>query len=125
MFLADRISSYNRKRKWDLFLHEISPTSTTRVLDIGFSDKEYSPFDNYIEKHYPYPGMLTALGIDEPINFRKQYPKVNVKKYDGNLFPFEDKTFDVCWSNAVIEHVGNKKKQLNFINHRFSQNHLI
>ena len=35
--------------------------------------------------------------------------------YDGNRFPFENKKFDVCWSNAVIEHVGDKTKQIMFL----------
>ena len=36
--------------------------------------------------------------------------------YDGKIFPFEDKCFDVCWSNAVIEHVGDYDRQLLFLN---------
>ena len=35
--------------------------------------------------------------------------------YDGKRFPFTDKTFDICWSNAVIEHVGSFEDQLYFL----------
>ncbi len=68
-----------------------------------------------IEKHYPYPGMLTALGIDEAVQFRMRYPEVRTVTYDGINFPFEDGAFDVCWSNAVMEHVGNRDRQLHFL----------
>ena len=94
---------------------EVNPTSEMRVLDVGFSEKEYSDTDNFIEKNYPYPEMLTALGIDIPVKFKTRYPKVTAAHYDGSLFPFEDKAFDALWSNATIEHVGDRSKQILFI----------
>ncbi len=115
MSFAYRISKYNRDRKWKKFLNEICPTPLMCVLDIGFSENEYSNADNYIEKHYPYQNMLTALGVDIPDKFKKRYPNVHAVHYDGRAFPFEDKVFDVAWSNAVIEHVGNRDNQLAFL----------
>lgn len=40
---------------------------------------------------------------------------VKVVLYVGKIFSFEDNSFDICWSNAVIEHVGDLKAQLHFI----------
>jgi hypothetical protein len=66
-----------------------------RVLVVGFSQEEFSDTVNFIEKYYPYPEILTALGIDTPIKFKERYPKVTTIQYDGGTFPFKDKTFDV------------------------------
>ena len=30
-------------------------------------------------------------------------------------FPFKDKEFDICWCNAVVEHVDNRDKQERFL----------
>jgi len=103
---AYRVSGFNRRRKWEIFLREFPPQPGQRVLDVGFSDREYSATDNFLEKHYPYRSQITALGVDAPSEFPERYPEVNVVQYDGSTFPFADREFDIAWSNAVIEHVG-------------------
>lgn len=50
MSLAYKVSAWNRRRKWHLFLSEIQPTPATTILDVGFSEQEYSNTDNYLEK---------------------------------------------------------------------------
>jgi SAM-dependent methyltransferase len=82
---------------------------------VGFSDAEYSRSDNYIEKHHAYPEKLTALGVETPNEFPLRYPRVRVVQYDGIHFPFKDKAFDVCWSNAVLEHVGDENTMVIFL----------
>lgn len=115
MGIAESLSAKNRKRKWDRFVDTFRLLPETRILDVGFNEKEYSSVDNYLEKNYPYKEMITALGMEDPKQFSKRYPMVNAIKYDGNVFPFSDKSFDICWSNAVIEHVGGFDKQVFFI----------
>ena len=115
MTLAQAISAYNRSKKWEIFRKHFSPHARMRVLDVGFTGTEYSPNDNYIEKHYPYPERLTALGIEDPQRFKRTYAPVNVVLYGGTEFPFADQAFDVCWSNAVLEHVGGHDNQVRFL----------
>lgn len=98
-----------------LFFNLVQPEPKHKVLDIGFNEIEYSYVDNMIEKAYPYPEQLTALGITGKEQFEARYPKVRAVLYDGKVFPFEDKEFDICWSNAVIEHVGTREEQIFFV----------
>ncbi|MDP3964937.1 MAG: methyltransferase domain-containing protein [bacterium] len=96
-------------------MKEFTFTPEMTVLDLGFSEIEYSDTDNYLEKHYPHQSKITALGIDQPKEFLQRYPKVKCVSYDGTTFPFTDKQFDICWSNAVMEHVGDRQQQLRFL----------
>jgi len=113
--ISDNISAFNRARKFTYFLETIKPKPTDSILDVGFADIEYSDVDNYLEKNYPHQSQITALGVSGSEHFSKRYPDVNIVLYDGKIFPFEDKSFDIGWSNAVIEHVGNQDAQLLFL----------
>jgi SAM-dependent methyltransferase len=119
MSLPEKVSQYNRKRKWGHFTENILFNESTKLLDVGFNDIEFSNVDNYLEKNYPYQNNITALGIIGKKNFQKRYPLVNVVLYDGKNFPFDNNSFNVCWSNAVIEHVGTFEEQLHFIKEMF------
>ncbi len=138
MSFAYQISGWNRKRKWESFLKEIKPTAESTILDIGFSEEEYSDTDNFLEKHYPQTEQITALCLETPeaylharkeVDFQvpkeaiavknklasKRYPQLEIVTYNGKTFPFSDKTFDICWSNAVLEHVGDEEEQIIFL----------
>jgi len=104
------ISSKNRERKYNLFLEIVKPSEFDQILDVGFSNIEYSPVDNFLEKNYPHPANITALGIDADDLFKQRYPEVRTVRYDGCKFPFNDGQFNIGWSNAVIEHVGDEDK---------------
>jgi SAM-dependent methyltransferase len=110
-----QISKVNRQRKLKTFLNIIAPNEGTKILDVGIGDTEYTPYDNFLENNYGFINNITGLSI-EPIRFFKQrYPAVEVVVYDGQNFPFRDKAFDVIWSNAVLEHVGNRSMQEIFL----------
>jgi SAM-dependent methyltransferase len=111
--LANRISAFNRRRKWRQF--EALFESGQSILDVGYTDHEYSEVENFLEKNHPNPERIVALGIHKPREFHIRYPSVRVVAYDGGRFPFADRSFDVCWANAVIEHVGPRPRQLEFL----------
>jgi len=115
MKFADRLGDKNRGRKFDSFMEEFRPDGKTRVLDVGAAEGEFRETANILEKKFPFPENITALGVDEFKEFPARYPKVRAVTYDGRKFPFQDREFDVCWCNAVIEHVGDRKAQKFFL----------
>jgi ubiquinone/menaquinone biosynthesis C-methylase UbiE len=79
-----------------------SITKTTTVLDIGGSYKNWS---------YLLDGpKLTLLNLGPRPENLPTY--VKYVRGDARKLPFNDKSFDVVYSNSVIEHVGSKIDQM-------------
>src|SRR5215207_6216230 len=124
MGLADQISLRSRRRKFTLFMETMAPTVETTVLDVGVDDFAFGDLStnesscgtlNFFEDMYPWPERITALGLHEGDRFRQSYPRARYVQGDALELPFEDGSFDVVFSNAVIEHVGGKEAQRRFL----------
>jgi len=47
-----------------------------------------------------------VLEFGDLLEFRRNYPEIPEISYDGKVFPFRDRQFDIVHANAVIERVG-------------------
>ncbi len=123
MNVADAVSLRSRRRKLRLFLEEMHPTADTRVLDVGVDEIGFGAAGgetgcrthNFFEELYPWPSRITAVGLHEGAGFRARHPEIEYVQADGCMLPFADASFDVYFSNAVIEHVGAEDRQRAFV----------
>ncbi|MFZ1655049.1 MAG: methyltransferase domain-containing protein [Candidatus Moraniibacteriota bacterium] len=114
--LANTVSKRSRTHKWSQFLALMTPGPADQIIDVGVNTVEYSESDNYLERHYASPRNITAVGIETDFTaFKLRYPDVKTITSDGTRLPFGDDAFDIAYSNAVIEHVGDRAKQLTFL----------
>jgi len=116
--LAASVSLRSRERKLELFLQLFAPGPSSTVLDVGVTDAPFGEgsTDNFFEARYPWPEQITAVGHTELDRFEVAFPRVRAVRADGRDLPFADGTFDLGFSNAVIEHVaGGRAGQRQFV----------
>jgi len=116
--IAYAISAKSRTKKYSQFLSLIAPQTNESIVDVGVNTTEYSATDNYLEKFYDSPEKITAVGMGSEADFsafKSRYPKVTALSGDGRALSFPDDSFDIAYSNAVIEHVGNFNDQRRFL----------
>jgi SAM-dependent methyltransferase len=102
---------------YEIFLAETRPVEASSILDVGVSVAENPPEEsNILEQHYPHPARITMLGIHEGALLERQYPGTKYVRYDpAGPFPFVDRQFDICYCNAVIEHIGRQAERERFV----------
>lgn len=115
--LTEKPTLSSRRKKYKLFIKLIHPKPEETILDVGVAPFVFRA-TNFLEQWYPYPGKITAITNDdlkEYIDFLKFFPKVNLLFGDGKNLDFPDNHFDIVFCNAVVEHVGNRSAQKQFV----------
>ncbi len=104
----------SRAKRYDLFLELMDPRPNETILDVGITDSAWRS-GNPLELNYPHRERITAVSIEEPHEFARTFPDIKVVVADGRDLPFPDDTFDIGFSNAVVEHVGDREQQRRFV----------
>jgi Methyltransferase domain len=96
-----------RRRRMNRFFAVFSPSAETRVLDVGGTEQTWSA-ESPDGPHFP----VTLLNILDygPVQNDRFTPVIG----DASQLPFGDYSFDIAFSNSVIEHVGAWQQQCAF-----------
>lgn len=98
-----------RGRRLDMFLQKLKPSAEWRMLDVG----GYPSF--WTQRAQPV-GQIVCLNVHEVAWDGKAFPSHRIETMvgDGCRLPFPDGSFDIVFSNSVIEHVGDWARQQAF-----------
>jgi hypothetical protein len=113
--LGERLTIAARDRIYDDFVRWCRPAPDDTILDVGVSDV-VNDAANLLERRYPHPARITALGLGEGSDFRAAFPAVAYRRIAADQsLPFADRSFAIATSNAVLEHVGSRANQMRFV----------
>ncbi len=102
-----KVSPFFRKRRFDRFLQALSPQAEERILDVGGYPGDW--------QGVAIESRLTILNIHEiSIAAKGHEDRYEFVVGDGTKLIYADKTFDIVFSNSVIEHLGTTEKQKAF-----------
>lgn len=113
--LAERLLIFARDRIYKDFLEQMRVEPSDHILDVGVSDV-ISNGANVLERCYPEQQNITACGLGAGQDFQMSFPKVKFVRIEPNVrLPFDDRSFTVAMTNAVLEHVGSAANQTFFV----------
>ena len=96
--IHEKVFIWFRRRRMRLFYARFTPTAETRVLDIGGAPNTWTAESRYEQV---FPVTLVNLRFHAPL----KYPRFTRVDGDATDLPFADKSFDIAFSNSVIEHM--------------------
>jgi hypothetical protein len=113
--LPTRVAGYQRRKMFAAFVERCALQATDTVLDIGATSDRTHDHSNYLEAWWPHKAQITAVGVQDAGFLRNLYPGMRVVRADGVCLPFSDGAFDLVHSSAVLEHVGSRQRQIDFV----------
>jgi hypothetical protein len=97
------LASRLRAQRQQLFFERVAPLPTERILDVGGSAKTWRDCGRAVN--------VTIVNLAHPGSGSAGCGWI---QGDALFLPFPDSSFDVVFSNSVIEHVGTLKEQGRF-----------
>jgi SAM-dependent methyltransferase len=112
--LTGWVTRRSRAARYRRFLDVMTPTAEMTLLDVGVTASPWRD-GNFLEARYPWPNRIVAVSNNPMPSFADHFPQIRFVEADGRALPFPDGSFDIGFSNAVVEHVGSREQQAQFV----------
>ena len=91
--IAEPLARRARRGRHDLYRRVIAPRPGERILDVGCGAQGLAGFEHDAD--------ITGLDAAD----RPEYPGRRFVRGDARALPFEDGSFEVAYSNSLVEHL--------------------
>lgn len=96
-----------RRQRIELFLKLLQPTAATRILDVGGFGYDWNGV-------VPVESQITLLNLYHPTDKQPLPPRFVQEIGNGCALQHADQSFDIAYSNSVIEHLTTWENQKKF-----------
>jgi hypothetical protein len=106
---AHPICRHFRTRRIQKFIDVFRPGPETRILDVGGLPRFWTA-------NLPVDSRITVLNLEplEECEASLATPNMTCVVGDGTQLQYDDREFDIVFSNSVVEHVGTFENQIAF-----------
>lgn len=103
------ILPYFRRKRFEMFTAALSPSTTDSILDIGGYP------DNWLQ-HERVANRVDILNLTKTEYEPSDSPSHQIETVagDGTALAYDDDSYEIVFSNSVIEHVGDWQAQQQF-----------
>ena len=99
-----------RKKRFQKFLDLCKPQLTDTMLDVGGTIDFWSGENQVCNKI----DVLNIRHIETSSNISNNAKQIDLVVGDGRCLPYNNNSYNIVFSNSVIEHVGSWEDQVNF-----------
>jgi len=110
--IVGKLSPYFRAKRFEKFRETLQPQKNESLLDIG-------GFPGTWTVQAPCLGSITTLNLGESNFNTEAFPEHHIETATGDAcqLKYPDQSFDIVFSNSVIEHVSTWENQQAFAQH--------
>lgn len=125
--MHDRIVMRARDRMYEAMRSMVPIDAMNTILDVGVTSDRSCGFSNFFERLTANPERITAFSDQDASWVCDEWKGMKFVRGDARHMPFGDNAFDFVFSSAVIEHVGSRKCQMEFLKEcvRVARNHVF
>jgi SAM-dependent methyltransferase len=101
-----RVSPHFRRKRIRIFLETIQPRKGDAILDVGGYPGNWTGV--------PLDAAITTLNLEVSAGWDRIDPRCKPVVGDATKLQYADSSFEIVFSNSVIEHVGSWERQQQF-----------